>query len=83
MQREQLEMTLSPIGYVSVDQEGFSLRIDAPYRPALRGLEGFSHIDVLWWCNQVDAPDFRRQLECDQPYKKGPAKMGLFATRLP
>ena len=83
MSSEQLEMILSPIGHVSVDKEGFALRINAPYRPALRGLEGFSHIDVLWWCNQLDGPEYRHQLECNKPYKKGPAKLGVFATRSP
>lgn len=76
-------MALSPIGRVAVDESGFALRIDAAFRPALHGLDGFSHLQVLFWCNGVDEPDLRRVLDCDRPYRKAPAKLGIFATRSP
>ena len=51
--------------------------------PALKELDGFSHINVLWWFSDFDNEDFRSVLETDQPYKKAPEKMGIFATRSP
>jgi tRNA (adenine37-N6)-methyltransferase len=77
------DIKLSPIGHVIVDGQGFSLQIDLPYRTALRGLEGFSHVVVLWWCHQLDNPECRRIVECPQPYRKAPATLGIFATRSP
>lgn len=74
---------LSPVGHVVIDGQGFFLQIEAPYRSALRGLAGFSHVDVLWWCHGLDNPECRRIVECPQPYRKAPAKLGVFATRSP
>jgi tRNA-Thr(GGU) m(6)t(6)A37 methyltransferase TsaA len=74
---------ISPIGYVRADQGSFCLEIEPEYRPALQGLDGFSHIDVIWWCHLCDDEQYRAVVECDQPYKKAPAKLGIFATRSP
>ena len=43
------EMSVFPIGYVRVIDAGFCLAIEPEYRQALSGLEGFSHINVIWW----------------------------------
>lgn len=72
-----------PIGYVQVNADGFSLAIDQPYRAALTALEGFSHINVLWWCHELDDPAFREMLIAEKPYKQGPDEVGVFATRSP
>lgn len=79
----QKPMTLSPVGHVSVGAEGFALRVEEPFRTGLRGLEGFSHVAVLFWCDRSDTPDLRRRVECEQPYRKAPATLGVFATRSP
>jgi tRNA-Thr(GGU) m(6)t(6)A37 methyltransferase TsaA len=76
-------LTVSPIGRVSVDEQGFVLSVDEPFRAALHGLEGFSHLEVVFWCDQVDTPELRCVLECEQPYRRAPAKLGVFATRSP
>jgi tRNA (adenine37-N6)-methyltransferase len=77
------EFKISPIGYVHAGADGFCLEIQKEYIPALTGLAGFSHVNVVWWCHLLDGVEYRRILECDQPYKKSPAKMGIFATRSP
>lgn len=77
------EFKLSPIGYVRANADGFCLEIQKEYIPALKGLEGFSHINVVWWCHLLDSAEYRCVVECDQPYKKSPAKMGIFATHSP
>ena len=75
--------TLHPIGRVDVDEGGFALRIDEPYRRALLGLDGFSHVNVLFWCYLLDEPEYRNLVMADKPYKEGPPHVGIFATRSP
>lgn len=74
---------LSVIGSISALADGFILQVNDPYRPALKGLEGFSHINVIWWSHFLDRPDQRSQVECKKPYKSAPDSLGIFATRSP
>lgn len=78
-----MAIQLSPIGYVRADADGFRLAIEEPYRSALHGLEGFSHLIVVWWCHLLDNDEYRSITQCDQPYKTAPATLGIFATRSP
>ena len=41
----------------------FSLNLEKRYAPALRELDGFSHVVVLWWCHHVDEKKLRRLTE--------------------
>lgn len=77
------EFTLRPIGHVRVRDGVTTLEVDEAYRPALTGLDGFSHINVLWWCHLTDDDDCRAMVTWDQPYRHGPATLGIFATRAP
>ena len=77
------EYKLSPIGQVEVSPDGFVLKIMPEYRAALKGLDGFGHINVLWWSHHLDTPEHRSVMEAEQPYKNAPDKMGIFATRSP
>lgn len=74
---------VSPIGIIRVRNGEYCLEIIKEYHSALEGLEGFSHINVLWWFNQFDSDKCRRILTCEQPYKNSPPKLGIFATRSP
>ncbi|WP_109575430.1 tRNA (N6-threonylcarbamoyladenosine(37)-N6)-methyltransferase TrmO [Aminobacter sp. AP02] len=56
---------------------GATLLIDAPYRPGLAGLAGFSHVVILSWFEQ--AP---RNLIVQKPRHASDAK-GVFALRSP
>ena len=75
--------TLDPIGRVAVGTEGFSLVIDEAFREALTGLEGFSHLYVLFWCHHLDTPEAREVVVAEKPYREGPDRVGIFATRSP
>ena len=75
--------TVNPVGRVVVDDDGFSIVIDEPYREALTGLDGFSHLYILFWCHYVDSPEAREVVITDKPYKEGPDQVGIFATRSP
>ena len=77
------EYVLSAIGRVESGPQGSVLKIAQKYRPALLGLDGFSHINVLWWSHHLEAPEHRGILEAGHPYVNAPARLGIFATRSP
>ena len=74
---------LRPIGGVISDDAGFALHIDEPFREALLGLAGFSHLNVLWWCHLLDEPEYRAITVSERPYRDAPDQLGIFATRSP
>ena len=73
---------VKPIGKIDING-GVYIDIDPQYIPALKALDGFSHLDILWWCSDFDNEEAREVLETEQPYKGAPDKMGIFATRSP
>jgi tRNA-Thr(GGU) m(6)t(6)A37 methyltransferase TsaA len=77
------EFAINPIGHVAVDDSGFHLIIEERYRPALRELDDFGHINVLWWCHLLDEPQYRSMTVSSTPYKDAPDEIGIFATRSP
>jgi tRNA-Thr(GGU) m(6)t(6)A37 methyltransferase TsaA len=72
-----------PIGKVSVNKKGMFIELEPKYIPALQALDGFSHLNILWWFSDHDTAEMRSILEAPQPYKNAPAVMGIFATRSP
>lgn len=76
-------LTINPIGTVRVEKGSFWLDIFPKYADALSQLENFSHVNVLWWCHHFDNAKDRQLLQCEQPYQKAPASVGIFATRSP
>jgi tRNA-Thr(GGU) m(6)t(6)A37 methyltransferase TsaA len=79
----QKEYILSPIGQVKAGSEGFALQIAPEFCAGLEGLDGFSHIQVLWWSHYLDSPEYRSILVAEQPYRNAPSELGIFATRSP
>jgi tRNA-Thr(GGU) m(6)t(6)A37 methyltransferase TsaA len=75
------EIKLNPVGTIENREGRFNVIIQKNYREALRELEGFSHIIVLWWGNQADSQAHRDMLTAHQPYRKGPDTIGIFASR--
>lgn len=76
-------MEIHPVGTARSGEGGFALELDPAYRDALAGLEGFSHVAVLWWFSEADMPEARRELQYPSPYVGAPEVMGIFATRGP
>ena len=74
------EMEVHPIGRIVCEGGEFCIVLRPEYAPALRGLEGYSHVQVIWWFDR--ALDNETLLE-EKPYVKGPAQIGVFATRSP
>lgn len=75
--------SVKTIGKVVIGEEGMFIQLDKGYIPALKGLDGFSHINVLWWFSNCDDDKLRSILAMEQPYKGVPDTMGIFATRSP
>lgn len=77
------EMIVRPIGSITIDEDGMFVKLDKQYAPALAGLEGFSHLQVLWWFDGCDNEQSRSKLSEQSPYKGSPETLGTFATRSP
>ncbi len=76
-------MNISAIGEVQRSKDGFAIKLKDEYKDGLTGLEGYSHLAILWWANQTYEPGCRKITVMDKPYKNGPDKIGIFATRSP
>ena len=74
---------LNPIGTIYNGESGTFLQLTPEFIPALQALDGFSHINILWWFSDFDTAEFRSELETEEPYKNSPEVMGVFATRSP
>jgi tRNA-Thr(GGU) m(6)t(6)A37 methyltransferase TsaA len=74
---------VNSIGKISVNKEGMFIKLEQKYVPALQALNGFSHLNVIWWFSDFDTEEARNILETPKPYKKAPEVMGIFATRSP
>lgn len=74
---------LKPIGKVENDEKGVFIKLAPEYIPGLLALDGFSHINVIWWFSDCDNQTDRNILQAEQPYKGAPPVMGVFATRSP
>ena len=78
-----IQFQVKAIGKIRVCAEGIFVDMDKHYIPALTELNGFSHLNILWWFNDCDNEKSRNVLDVQSPYKNAPAVMGTFATRSP
>jgi tRNA-Thr(GGU) m(6)t(6)A37 methyltransferase TsaA len=76
-------MEIKSIGTVTSEKEGFSVQLYQEFIPGLKGLTGFSHLQIVWWAHLADNIDARRNLVFEKLFKKGPSQTGVFATRAP
>ncbi|NMC56679.1 MAG: SAM-dependent methyltransferase [Eubacteriaceae bacterium] len=74
---------VDPIGNISVNGKGMFVKLEEKYIPALKALDGFGYIDVIWWFEDNDNIEARNILTVVKPYQKAPDEMGVFATRSP
>ncbi len=74
---------IAPIGYIRRADEAVWIEVQAQFRPAMAGLEDFSHIHVFFWFDQNDHAEGRSVLKvhpCRDPQKP---LTGVFATHSP
>jgi tRNA-Thr(GGU) m(6)t(6)A37 methyltransferase TsaA len=74
---------LNPVGIVRKSADSVWIEIRDEFTDGLLGLDGFSHIFVLYWFHQNDTPEKRRTLQVHP--RKDPANpiTGVFATHSP
>lgn len=78
-----MSFILNPIGKISVCENETVIELEKQYIPALKGLDGFGYIQVLWWFDGCDNEKSRNKLIEKSPYKNAPEIIGTFATRSP
>ncbi len=72
-----------PIGFIIKSNEMTEIDICDDFSDALLGLEGFSHIHVLYWFHQNDTPE-KRSIRRVHPRKNEQNPLtGVFATHAP
>lgn len=74
-------LRLTPVGFVRRDYGQVFLDIKDEYIPGMKGIDGFSHIQVLWWPNKFNTEKCRKTLVCNPPYNA--PETGVFACRSP
>ncbi|MBY0014532.1 tRNA (N6-threonylcarbamoyladenosine(37)-N6)-methyltransferase TrmO [Paenibacillus typhae] len=70
-----------PVGTVSGTQHNLLIKITPEYRAALKGLEAFSHCQILWWIHEFADDSFRATTQIEPPYDA--PVTGVFASRSP
>jgi len=76
-------MKLDEIGHAECNNGDYKIILDEKFKKGLEGLDGFSHLQIIWWFNGCDNAEDRSVLTVEKPYKKGPEEIGTFATRSP
>ncbi|NLX10747.1 MAG: SAM-dependent methyltransferase [Chloroflexi bacterium] len=82
MSEQPRPIQMNPIGTVRRANGSITVQIDAPYRPALKALDTFSHVIVFWWAVLYDEPQYRQALVVPLPYAEN-REAGVFACRAP
>ncbi len=74
---------LRQIGQVRVSDGKASIVLDKEYQAGLLGLDGWSHVHVLWWFDKNDTPQQRAILQVHPRNDEANPLTGVFATRAP
>lgn len=72
-----------PVGIIKKSGNSTCVHIYEPFKDALRGLDGFSHILVFYWFHQNDTPEKRGILQVHPKKNKQNPLTGVFATHSP
>ncbi len=77
------QFTVYPIGQIRKQDGRTTIILDRKYQPGLLGLDGFSHVYVLYWFDRNDTPRKRSVLQVHPRGNKKNPLSGVFATRAP
>lgn len=75
-----MQITMESIGSIEA-AAAFAVTLNPEWRPGLLGLEGFGHVVVVWLANR--ATWHEGFIQVPEPYRGGPERVGIFATRSP
>ena len=76
-------LRINPVGIIRKTDTIVDIEVFADYTDALLGLDGFSHIMVLYWFDQNDTADKRRVLQVHPRKDPRNPLTGVFATHSP
>ena len=74
---------LFPVGKINKKGDSTFVEIFAKYSEALRGLDGFSHVIIIYWFDKNDVPEKRSILQVHPRGNKINPLTGVFACRAP
>lgn len=74
---------LKPVGIIRKSDEKACIEMFDDFTDGLLGLDGFSHVTVLFWFDQNDTPEKRRVLQVHPRKDPGNPLTGVFATHSP
>ncbi len=77
------QFILRSIGSVHKAKGRTTLVLNKDLQPALKGLDGFSHVLVLWWFDRSNAPNKRSLLQVHPRGNRNNPLTGVFACRAP
>ncbi len=80
---EERIFEMRPVGTIEKTEESTCIRIREEYADALLGLDGWSHVNVLYWFDRNDEPRRRRILRVHPRGKQENPLTGVFACRAP
>jgi tRNA (adenine37-N6)-methyltransferase len=76
-------ISMTPVGVVKKQGKRTWLEIEPEYGPALAGLQGFSHLWVIYWFHENDRPEERQTLQVHPRRDPANPLTGVFACRAP
>jgi tRNA-Thr(GGU) m(6)t(6)A37 methyltransferase TsaA len=77
------QFAVYPIGQITKQDGRTTIIRDRKYQPGLLGLDGLSHVYVLYWFDRNDTPENRSILQVYPRNNKENPLSGVFATRAP
>ena len=78
-----MQYTIYPVGIVHKQGEDTWIEIFPQYRDATLGLEGFSHVNVLYWFHENDTAEKRAILRVHPRRNPANPLTGVFGTHSP
>lgn len=72
-----------PVGFVRKTGQKTQIEVQKAFEAALLGLDGFSHIYVLYWLHENDTPEKRDTLQVHPRGNPRNPLTGVFATHSP
>jgi tRNA-Thr(GGU) m(6)t(6)A37 methyltransferase TsaA len=77
------EFKLHPIGHIKKAEGQTQIVLDEKHQPGLLGVDGYSHIYMIWWFDKNDTPERRAILQVHPMGNRHNPLTGVFGTRSP
>lgn len=82
-EQDETTFTVRPIGRVQRTEGRTLIIFDEKYQAGLLGLDGWSHVQVIWWFHKNDTPQRRAVLQVHPRGNPDNPLTGVFACRAP